>query len=677
MPLAALIQHEQWFRALIEQSSDAIILLTGEGTILYASPSTARVTGYAAEELVGMNGFASVHPDELERMPQRFNNLLDHPGEVITVEYRLRHKDGTWRWMEGTMTNLLHDPTIDAIVVNFRDITERKQAEEERSQLLAREQAARMEAEAERRCVEDLNRQLEAEKDALRQTQQEAEARASELAAIFEAMTEGIAVFDTRGEYQYINAAYRSLLDLEEDFDPALLLFDNRIKWLAFRDPEGKRLPQEQWPMFRVLQGERLSGIHGIDLLCRTYKGKDMIVNASGAPIRDAAGQIVGGVVVFRDVTGQHRLEQQLRDSERKLRSLVESNILGMAVVDLDGRIDDINDWCVQLLGYRRDELLSESFNWSQLVPPENHEALELALTTILSTGTLPPTEGEYLRKDGSHVPVLTAATLLDRERRLILGVILDMSEQKVAERRKQDFLSMVSHELRTPLQSIMGFIELALLYSGLLPRPLSPGLEKPIGKIEMVLKQALRQVDGEARLVEELLDVSRLEMHRFELSVQPYNLIAIVQEAVAGQQRAAPARLIELALPLQEEVPVIADAGRIGQVLTNYLTNALRYSPSEQGVLVRLDVEERIARVSVVDQGPGLTPEQQEEIWERFYQAGPPGYRGAEGGLGLGLHIVRSIVEQHGGQAGVESRQGHGSTFWFTLPLADDPLQA
>src|SRR5260370_19620758 len=214
MQLAPLIQHEQWFGALIEQSSDAIALVPAEGTILYASTAIARVTGYTAEELVGTNGFAFVHPDELERKPQRFNDLLDHPGKVITVEYRLHLKDGSWRWMEGTATNLLHDPVIGALVVNCRDITERKQAEEERSQLLAREQAARMEAEAERRCVEDLNRQLEAEKDALSQTQRAAEAPASELAALCQAITEGIAVVDTRGEYQYINAAYRALLDL-------------------------------------------------------------------------------------------------------------------------------------------------------------------------------------------------------------------------------------------------------------------------------------------------------------------------------------------------------------------------------------------------------------------------------------------------------------------------------
>ena len=676
MPLAALIQQEQWFRALVEQSSDAITLVTAEGTILYASPAIARVTGYTAEELIGTNGFAFVYPDELERKPQRFNDLLDHPGKVITVEYRLRLKDGSWRWMEGTATNLLHDPVIGALVVNCRDITERKQAEEERSQLLAREQAARMEAEAERRCVEDLNRQLEAEKDALRQTQQEAEARASELDAIFEAMTDGVVVSNSEGQARHTNAAFRTFFNLQADTDPESLLAHKRNAGAIPRDLEGRPLPKDQWAIFRVLRGERLSGTNTMDLMCHTGEEQDMYFNASGAPIRDAAGQIVGGVVVFRDVTERRLLEQQFQSSERKLRSLVESNILGMAVADLDGRIYDINDWFVHLLGYRRDELLSESFNWLQLVPPGRQEALEQVMKTILLTGALPPSEGEYLRKDGSRVPVLAAGTLLDRERHLMLGVILDMSEQKAAERRKQDFLSMVSHELRTPLQSIMGFVELALLYHELLPSPLAPEAEGLIGKIEMVLKRAMGQVNIEARLVEELLDVSRLETQPVDLALQRCNLTAIVQEAVAGQQQAAATRHLELVLPLQEEVAVIADPGRIGQVLTNYLANALRYSPAEQGVLVRLDVAGRMARVSVVDQGPGLTPVQQEEIWERFYQAGPPGYRGAEGGLGLGLHIARSIVEHHGGQVGVESRLGHGSTFWFTLLLADDSIQ-
>ncbi len=293
---------------------------------------------------------------------------------------------------------------------------------------------------------------------------------------------------------------------------------------------------------------------------------------------------------------------------------------------------------------------------------------------TLLSTGVVPPQEGEYLRKDGSRFPVLTAATLLDQKRRLGLGVILDITDRKAAEQRKQEFLNMVSHELRTPLTSIMGLIELALMQIELRPRELSPEAEGLLVRLEKVLNRADGQVEIETRLVEELLEVSRLELHTFELSVHPENLVTIVQETVANQQQTARTRQIELVLPPEEVVPVLADAGRIGQVLSNYLTNALKYAPGDQPVSVHLDVEASSVRVSVRDQGPGLTPEQQQRVWERFYQVATPGHQGPDGGLGLGLAIARAIVEQHQGQVGVQSAPGHGVTFWFTLPIEASP---
>jgi PAS domain S-box-containing protein len=513
----------------------------------------------------------------------------------------------------------------------------------------------------------------EREKQANRQAEQEGQARASELTAILEAMIETVIVSDARGEIRYTNPAYRSTLALEEDADPSLLQLDTRFEWLALRDTEGRLVPKEYMPVMRVLRGERLSGTHTIDLLCRTRKGEDIIHNFSGAPIRDAAGQIVGGVVVSRDVTGQYRLKQQLQYSEHKLSSLVESNIFGVVVVGLDGRIYEFNDRYAQILGYSRDELSAGTFNWLHVVPPEDHEALGQAMATLLSTGAVPPYERGYLRKDGSRVPALVAATLLDQERRHVLVVILDMSEQKAAERRKQEFLSMVSHELRTPLTSIMGLIDLALMQIDLRPKSLPQEAERLLGQIEKTLKRADGQVEIETRLVEELLEVSRLELHKFELSVQPCNLVTIVQETVANQQAARTHR-VELVLPPDEVVPVLADAGRIGQVLTNYLTNALKYAPVDQPISVCLEVAGSSARVSVRDQGSGLTPEQQQHVWERFYQVAAPRHRGPDRGLGLGLAIVKAIVEQHQGQVGVQSAPGRGSTFWFTLPIEVSP---
>jgi signal transduction histidine kinase len=251
--------------------------------------------------------------------------------------------------------------------------------------------------------------------------------------------------------------------------------------------------------------------------------------------------------------------------------------------------------------------------------------------------------------------------------------MVLDISDRKEAERRKQEFLGMVSHELRSPLTAILGFIELAQFYLQQFPRNTPEEKDIILHKVETVLSRTNQQVNIECRLVEALLDVARMEMHKFELSLQEHNLVTVVREMVAYQQQLTPTRRIELLAPAQKHVPVHIDEDRIGQVLTNYLTNALRYSPGNKAIQVGLTVEGKSARVFVRDQGPGLTTEQQQHIWERFYQTESSMHRGSDGGLGLGLYIVKIIIQQHGGQVGVESESGQGSTFWFTLPLIDE----
>jgi PAS domain S-box-containing protein len=486
----ASMHSDQRFRALIEHSSDAVALLTQEGLFTYASPSSERVTGYAAEELIDTNAFALLHPNDLASVQQKLRVLLERPGDFVTMEYRVRHKNSSWRWMEGTATNLLHDPAIQAIVVNFRDIHERKE------------------------------------------------------------------------------------------------------------------------------------------------------------------------------------LEQQLQYSELKLRTLVESNILGVAVSDAAGCIHEVNDRFAQIVGYSREELLSGAVTKDHLIPDDYREALLKHEEIMLATGAMPPWEKECRRKDGTRVPTLMTGALIDRERGLGLVLFHDISERKADERRKQEFLGMVSHELRTPLTALLGFLEIAMLRIRQYRNSPGSNIEGLLTRVEQLLEQATGQIDIETRMVEDLLDASRLEVHQFEMSLQRENLVTIVQEVVANQRQVARNRQIELTLPSDYVVPVIADAGRIGQVLTNYLTNALKYAPADRPICVSLETTAGMARVSVRDQGPGLTVEQQQHVWERFYQADTPRHYGTDGGLGLGLAITKAIVEQHRGRVGVESVPAQGSAFWFTLQL-------
>ncbi|MGH2509955.1 MAG: sensor histidine kinase, partial [Ktedonobacteraceae bacterium] len=187
-------------------------------------------------------------------------------------------------------------------------------------------------------------------------------------------------------------------------------------------------------------------------------------------------------------------------------------------------------------------------------------------------------------------------------------------------------------------------------------------------------IERAIRQVKAESRLINDLLDATNIQAEHFHVSLEPCDLVQIVSDAVNNARLLADTRTIHLLLPEQSPIPVLADRVRIDQVIADYLTNALKYSTAPQPITVGIALEEHEARVWVKDAGLGLSPEAQRSLWNRFQRTS----RFAEytnlgtGGLGLGLYISQAIIRQHGGRVGVESVETQGSTFWFTLPLAE-----
>jgi signal transduction histidine kinase len=240
------------------------------------------------------------------------------------------------------------------------------------------------------------------------------------------------------------------------------------------------------------------------------------------------------------------------------------------------------------------------------------------------------------------------------------------------------EFVGMAGHELRTPLTTIKASIQLAkqqlahvLKQQTMLPEE----VERYLHLVSNSLDRAERQVEVQNRLLSDLLDVSRIHANQLELSLEVCDLGMLVREVVDDQRFLAPTRTINLVVPETEEMLVIGDRDRLRQVVNNYLSNALKYSDSSTPVHIRLEQRRAEVRVIVTDQGPGLSAEEQQRIWTRFYRvAGIQVKSGSGVGLGLGLYICRTIIEQQGGQVGVESRLGEGSTFWFCLPIIEQP---
>ncbi len=245
--------------------------------------------------------------------------------------------------------------------------------------------------------------------------------------------------------------------------------------------------------------------------------------------------------------------------------------------------------------------------------------------------------------------------------------------QQIEASRHMDESLGIISHELKNPLTAINGNIQLAKHCLQALPfeNHTAESLQERYDLITEMLSRAERQVRVQNRLVNDLLDVSRLQSDQLALTRELHDMLTLVRETTEDIRASIPRRTITLTLPDINAIPVLIDRDRIGQVLTNYLTNALKYSLACQPVIVRIELNDRTVRISVQDKGPGITPEELAQVWQRFYKV--PNIRvrnGSSTGLGLGLYICRSIIEHHGGQVGVESQPGDGSTFWFTLPL-------
>ena len=259
----------------------------------------------------------------------------------------------------------------------------------------------------------------------------------------------------------------------------------------------------------------------------------------------------------------------------------------------------------------------------------------------------------------------------------LLAQLAARVDDLAAANRRMDTFLSVAGHELRTPLTSAFASVQ---MMQRIVARTLAPGPDRSapdrataarMERLGDLLARSRRQQQRQMRLVDDLLDVSRIQAGALELRRAASDLVALVREWIDDERQAYPEPALALELAA-ERAPVWVDGDRIGQVVTNFLSNARTFSPPNQPLVVRIEARGGVARVSVRDHGPGLPPEEHERVWQRFYRSpGMAPASGAGGGMGLGLAICRGIIERHGGTVGVTSAPGQGATFWFEVPLA------
>ncbi|GCE30660.1 hypothetical protein KDA_61440 [Dictyobacter alpinus] len=379
--------------------------------------------------------------------------------------------------------------------------------------------------------------------------------------------------------------------------------------------------------------------------------------------------------VYYNDVTTYKNTEKALSASEQRFKHLIDANLIGFTLANLDGYIFEANDKLLTMLAYTREDLINGKLNWRHLTPAEYRNIDDQAVSDLKATGIFMPVEKEYYNKRGQRVPVLMAGVTIDNDPALCAAIIVDLTTQKELEKQKDTLMSIVGHELRTPLTAINGSIQLAQRriqrFVQERPEELPPDVQIMISKLQKLLEQSLRQTRVQNRLINDMLDASRLAVDKLELALQPNDLIHIVEETVEDLRYTEGNHPIYLILPEQRYIPVRADGDRIGQVVANYVNNALKYSNPEDPVTVEITYTDKEARVWVHDQGQGLSEETQKHIWDRYYRSTEArDKKGAGVNMGLGLYICQVLVQRHHGEVGVNSQIGKGSSFWFSLPI-------
>lgn len=428
---------------------------------------------------------------------------------------------------------------------------------------------------------------------------------ADELEIVYRSITDSVFIFDCQGRIIRMNAAARKLLRQEPDDESLLALSAHaRTTRLNPRDPGGAPLPEREWIITRLLDGEDITPEHAVDVLVTLKDGAEALISFTGAPLRDEVGSIVGAVSVGRDVTGRRLQEAELRQTNMQLTTVT------------------------QALAQQASTLEQRNQRMDQFLGMANHE-MKSPLTALSANLQLASRRLRRLARSGAHEAA-------EQAERLAADGRLD------AER--------VSHESETVLE---------------------------------MLARAQSAARRMTRLVDELLDVSRIQAGRLETHPEPCDLLALTRAVIAEQRHIQPDRPSrDIALvTAREQAPIVADPDRVSEVIDNYLSNAIKYSPAEKPITVTLECDEAaesgaagVARLSVRDEGPGISPEAQARIWNIFERLDSGAAQSAEGvNLGLGLHICKTIITLHGGEVGVESAPGAGATFWFTLPIAPD----
>ncbi len=609
-------EAEEEFENIFNLSSDMVGVFTTEGRLIRVNPSWETILGYKAEELLKMGWDTLVHPDDVEKTNKEVEEQLNG-NPVVDFTNRYKCKDGSYKTLEWRATFAKEG----IVYATARDITERNKAEE----MLKENQA--------------------------------------KLKLSMKSAREGMWEWDFTTDRAYFDDVCLEMLG----YKPGEIQNTAEWWWTQWH-------PDDVAPTKKAVKDylEGRAKKYSVEFRLRNKSDKYVWISSNGVVLRKGKNNkplyMIG---IHQDITERKQAEEELKRSEERWRSLVENAPNIILIVDSSGVIQFINR---TVAGIHIQDMIGK--NHYDFIQPEYHDMVRKTIMEVLETGKpgsyviagVGPhgkmawyeTQVGYIKHEGQPAfAILVTADITERKR--MEAKAREVETLRELDRMRSGLLANVSHELRTPLTSIKGFATTLL--------------RSDVKWSEEEQRDFLQSIDQESdrlvRIISDLLDMSRLEAGELKLEKDNYRISEILDSVSSRLASLTEHQQLQVMVP--SELPsVFVDEMRIGQVLTNLVENAAKFSPESSEITIEAKLAGDEIILSVIDRGQGITSELLGRVFDRFYQAESI-VSGRKSGTGLGLSICKGIMESHGGRIWVESKPGEGSKFSFSLPVGKE----
>lgn len=610
-----LKEAEESVRAIINAAVDGIIAVDEHGIVHMVNPACETMFGYQAEELVGKNiASLSAQMADVDHV-QTASEVVANLGRVKDRSFELsgQKKDGTSFPVEVTVSELVQQGNTLFIAV-IRDITERK-----------------------------------ANETALQQSEKRFRVMADSTPVM-------IWMVDDQGNCTYVNQGWTNFCGLNE-------ASSSGDGWLEVVHPEDKERVVDILKS-AIADRQRFTAEYRI----KRIDGKYRWILSTGAPMFSHDIRLNGYIGSALDITERKEAEQALKESQERYYLAEVGSRDGLWDWDLLTNYVYYSPRYKEQLSFEDYELENTFQTFDSLLHPDDRKSTFEAMRAHLEDGVPFDTEFRLRTKFGDYRWISSRGQAIwdaNGTATRMAGWNRDITERKELERLKDEFVATVSHELRTPLTAIRGALGLV-----------SGGVVGEVNEeTSELLDIASSNCERLVRLINDILDLEKMEAGKLELKVTALDARELASAAIAGLESLALQEGIKLQLNVEAETSFQGDRDRLLQVLINLLSNAVKFSPKGREVTldVQLVKEKSWLRFAVHDQGPGIPEDQLYKLWGKFQQLDSSDTR-KKGGTGLGLSISKNIVEMHAGKIGAASKRGEGSTFWFEIPLQLGP---